>query len=318
LASIYAGLAGLCGAVLLGAPASSAADKLVVGRSDATDFIFSTLDVGEGAGIFAKNGIEIKDVVFGGNRGQQALVSGDLDILLGSGSQLVLMAKGSTAKAVAQMAGPPLSIGIMVRADSPLKIEDLKGKRIGVTTAISLTAWLATELSRVHGWGKDGIVLAPLGSTEGEIAALLSNNVDAIVTSMVAGHKLEQQGRAKVLGNFADVKDYITHVIYANGDLAKNKPDVLRRFLKAWFETVAFMRDNKAEALEISRKTTQLPPRLAEIVYDEQMPMLTTDGHFDPKGIETMKRSFVELGQLTTMPDNKTLYTEEFLPKSGH
>jgi ABC-type nitrate/sulfonate/bicarbonate transport system substrate-binding protein len=158
-------------------------------------------------------------------------------------------------------------------------------------------------------------VLAPLGSTEGEIAALLAKNVDAIVTSMVAGHKLEQQGRAKVLGNFADVKDYITHVIYASGALAKDKPDVLRRFLKAWFETVAFMHANKAETLRISEKTTQLPPRLAEIVYDEQMPMLTTDGRFDPKGIETMKRSFVELGQLDAMPDNKTLYTEEFLPK---
>jgi ABC-type nitrate/sulfonate/bicarbonate transport system substrate-binding protein len=318
LASICAGVAGLCSIVVLGASAASAADKLVVGRSDATDFAFSALDVGTSAGIFAKNGIELQNVVFGGNRGQQALVSGDLDILLGSGSQLVLMAKGSTAKAVAQMAGPPLSIGILVRADSPLKVQDLKGKRIGVTTAISLTAWLATELSRVHGWGKDGVVLAPLGSTEGEIAALLSNNVEAIVTSIVAGHKLEEQGRAKVLANFADVKDYITHVIYANGDLAKNKPDVLRRFLKAWFETIAFMRDNKAKAIEISRKTTQLSPRLAEIVYDELMPMLNTDGHFNPKGIETMKRSFVELGQLDTAPDNKTLYTEEFLPKPSH
>jgi ABC-type nitrate/sulfonate/bicarbonate transport system substrate-binding protein len=293
---------------------AAAADKLVLGRSDATGFDFAIADVGIAAGIFAKNGIEIENVVFGGNRGQQALVSGDVDVLLGSGSQLLLMAKGSTAKAVAQMAGPPLNMGIIVRADSTLKPDDLKGQKIGVSTPVSLTAWLATEFSRVRGWGKDGTTRVALGGTEGEVAALLSKNIDAIVISTESGYKMQEQGRGKVLINFADVKDYLTHVIYAGDKLIHNNPDALRRFLKGWFETVKFMRDNKAEAIRLSRPTTNLSPKLADIVYDEQMSMYSTDGRFDPKAVDTMKRSFIELGQLDKMPDNKTLYTEEFLP----
>jgi hypothetical protein len=43
--------------------------------------------------------------------------------------------------------------------------------------------------------------------------------------------------------------------------------------------------------------------------------MFSTDGHFDSKALAVTERTFSDLSLLDKMPDMKTLYTEEFLPK---
>ncbi len=44
------------------------------------------------------------------------------------------------------------------------------------------------------------------------------------------------------------------------------------------------------------------------------MPMMSRDLRFQPKALEVLASSFVELNILPAEPDMKTLYTEEFLP----
>jgi hypothetical protein len=48
------------------------------------------------------------------------------------------------------------------------------------------------------------------------------------------------------------------------------------------------------------------------------MPMFSDDGHFDPKALAVLQRSFVEMGVLATEPDMSKLYTEQFLPAAAH
>ena len=45
------------------------------------------------------------------------------------------------------------------------------------------------------------------------------------------------------------------------------------------------------------------------------MPMFLDDGHFPPKAMKVLAKSYVTLGILKKEPDPKTLYTEAFLPK---
>jgi hypothetical protein len=49
--------------------------------------------------------------------------------------------------------------------------------------------------------------------------------------------------------------------------------------------------------------------------YDKAMPMMSRDLRFQPRALEVLQRSLVELEILPRAPDMKTLYTEEFLPK---
>jgi hypothetical protein len=58
----------------------------------------------------------------------------------------------------------------------------------------------------------------------------------------------------------------------------------------------------------------KIPPATVARVYDQAIDMITSDGHFDPKGLAVLQRSFVEMKVLPTAPDMATLYTERFLP----
>ena len=63
-----------------------------------------------------------------------------------------------------------------------------------------------------------------------------------------------QQGDGRVLLSFGDLlKDFHVHVIFATDKAIAGKPDLLRQFLAGWFETIAFMRQDKAKTLEIAQ-----------------------------------------------------------------
>jgi hypothetical protein len=89
------------------------------------------------------------------------------------------LAKGVPAIAVAALANEPLSMGLTVGKNSPIKTpDDLKGALISVATGGSLTFWLAHEFSRQRGWGPNGIRTVALGVNPAQVAALKSEVAD--------------------------------------------------------------------------------------------------------------------------------------------
>ena len=302
-------------AVALSAPAS-AADKMRVGKAVAEAFSFVPPDVGMRNGIFQKNNTELELIAFAGDaRMQQAAAADSIDILLGSGPAMAFIAKGAPIKGVAAMAGPPLLLAIVVRPDGPKTVADLKGKTISVSTAGSLTYWLVSETSRRQGWGPSGINIAPMGAMPGQIAALKRGDIDGTIMDIGNAFDLQKRGEARVLVRFTDIKDFHIHVIFATEKAIATKPEVVRNFLKGWFETIAFMRANKAETVKVAMQVTEKDQDISNRVYDELMPMFSDTGKFDQAALATLSKSYVELKILPSEPDMSKLYTEAFLPK---
>jgi NitT/TauT family transport system substrate-binding protein len=303
-------------ALALAAPAG-AAETLRVGKAVPEAFSFVPLDIGIKKGFFQKYGVEAQSIAFAGDaKLQQAMASDSIDVALGSGPAMAFIAKGSPIKAIAAMAGPPLLLTLLVRNDDTVKtVADLKGKRVSVSTVGSLTYWLVSETSRQQGFGPKGIVITPMGATQPQIAALERKEIDGMVTDISTALTLERSGKFRILMRFGDlVKDFHIHVIFAtNKDIAQ-KPDALRGFLKGWFETIAFMRANKAESVDIAKAVIGKDADITARTYDALMPMFSDDGRFDPKALATLAGSFVELGVLPEKPDMSKLYTEQFLP----
>ena len=302
-------------AFILMLASSEAAELLRVGKAVPEAFSFVPLDVGMRKGIFAKNGIEIQSVAFTGDaRMQQAMASDSLDIGLGSGPALAFIVKGAPIKAVAAMAGPPLLLAIVVRPDGPKSVADLKGKKISVSTAGSLTYWLVSETSRRQGWGPKGIGIEPMGAMPGQIAAMKRGDIDGAIMDIGNAFALEKRGEGRILLRFTDLKDFHIHVIFATDRLIASRPELVRGFLKGWFETIAFMRAYKAETVAIAREVTNKDEDITSRSYDELMPMFSDDGRFNPAALATLAKSFVELQLLPAQPDPARLYTEAFLP----
>ncbi len=309
-----------CALVTFGGGQASALDKLRVGKAIALPFDFVPLDVGMEKGFFKNHGLEIEEIGFAGSaKLQQALAADAIDLGLGSGPELLFVAKGNTDLGVAAFAGP-MGLMLIVRPDAGINTPaDLKGKKIAVSTVGGLTDWAVHEASRQQGWGADGIQVTPLGSDEAQVAALRTKDIDGMAIDVAGAYRLEKEGAAKILLHFSTVApDFINHITYATNKLIEQHPDQIRAFLAGWFETIAWMRQNKAESVKIAMPVMHQSEEIAGRAYDEIMPSFSDTGKFDPKGLAVLARSFVQTNQLPSEPDMSKLYTEKFLPSTKH
>jgi sulfonate transport system substrate-binding protein len=311
---------GIAAALLL-VPLSGAgaAEKLHVGKAIQNSFTFGLLDVGIASGVFKKNGLEIEPVTFSGAaKLQQALTSNDIDFGLSTGQDLGFIVKGLPAMTVAAVTNAPYESVMLVGPDSPIKtVADLKGKKVAVSNIRGYPSWLTIELSKHEGWGPDGMTLIASGSQPASVALLKTKQVDAWAGDIGTSIDLEEAHEGRILIDLGEVvPPFMNTALYATNVMIKNRPDLVRTFVKAWFENIAWARDHRKETVAFLVPVLNLKPNTVDQVYAKLMPTQSTDGKFDPKAMATMRRAVVELGILDTEPDLSKLYTEEFLPKS--
>ncbi len=312
------GIAAAAFVIACGSPAW-AAEILHVGKAAQEASPLLPVDVGVQTGIFAKHGLEVEVANFsGGGKLHQAMEAGSIDIGAGAGPELALIAKGAQEIAICNAFPPVTFIGIAVPEDSTARsIDDLKGKKIGVSSAGSLTNWLALELARKKGWGLGGVEVVAIGNGAASIVAAFRTyavDADIAATSIIFNMEANKEGRllfpaSQYEGNLG------AGMIFAMKNLVATNPDAIRRFLAAWFETVDYMRAHKAETVDIESGVTGFPSAVQAKEYDLTIGSFSKTGKFDADSLANLERSFTDLNLVTTLPDIAKLYTERFLPK---
>ncbi len=304
---------------LLFAATASAATTLTVGKAAPNADPIIPVDVGQKLGIFQKHGLDLKIIDFtGGSKMATAMAAGSIDIGDGAGTEMALVAKGVPMIAICETAGPIPFIGIGVPYDSPIHaIGELKDKKIGYSSAGSLTDWLIRELERKQGWGPAGVTGVAIGNGASNIiSAFRAHLIDAdvAVTSLFLSMEEKKTGRllfpvTRYEGNLA------SGTLYASNQIVKSNPDAVRAFVAGWIETVDYIRAHKNQVVKIESAVTGFPESVMAKDYDLTIGMFTKACRFDAESLATLKRSFADLKLLPGAPDMTKLYTEEFLPK---
>ena len=306
-------------ALSLPAPAR-AADKLRVGKSVQQVFGYVPLDIGIKYGQFAKQGLDVEAIVFtGGTRLTQAITAGAVDFGLSGGSEMAFIAKGAPELAVASITASPSFMGIDVGANSTARgLDDLKGKKIGITSQGTLTSWLVDELNRVKGWsGADKAVsIAIGGDPAAEVAAFKTGQIDANIASPANGYELQDLHAGRSLVDVSTyVKELQLFVIFASTAIVQQNPDAVRKFLAGWFDAVRYMRTHKTETAQVTTDATGYPLDVSLRIYDMLMSKFSTDGKFSPAGLTKLFASFSDLNLVDKSVDTSKLYTDRFLSK---
>jgi NitT/TauT family transport system substrate-binding protein len=296
---------------------SQADEKVRVGTPEATGFSFSVPDVGNAVGIFKKYGLDVERIDFaGGAKMHQAMDAGALDAISGTGSDILFLTKGAPEKGVAAYANDLAALSLVINAEdsSIRKIEDLKGKTIGVSTTGSFTSWVAKTILGQHGIEPNDFKLAYLGTMNGIVAGLLTKNVDGIIGPTSRSLQLQQEGKVKVLANAGkEITNFIANIVYASDTMMSQHPETLKKFLAAYFETIRYMKAHKAQTVKITQKVTRLPDDIAAQGYDLEMPTFFTDGHFDRKKLAAVQQSLVDLKLIEKAVPDDSIITEKFL-----
>lgn len=302
---------------LLALPGPAAAEVFHAGTPAGRAFAFLPLRIGVYEGFFAKNGIDIQVTDFGGGaKLQQAMVAGGIDLAVSAGTDMAFIAKGAPEKAVAA-AGNGTSLGIVVPYASSAKTPSgLKGKKIGVTTPGSFTEWLLKGFMRQHGWGPQDVKIVYVGNITNEIALLTANRIGGVVAPAALGYQLGLSKHARLLVPHFDIgSHFLGQALYASERIIHAHPDVVRNFVKSWFETIAWMRTHKKETVKVTQPFQHFAPSVVSKEYDNDMKLFTTNGKFDRIAVKSLGQTFIQMKLLKHLPDMPKLYTEAFLPK---
>ncbi len=228
------------------APDSALADDLVrVAVPQRGGWETGVPDLGEHAGLFAKHGIKL-EVLYtsGGGETMQALISGSVDIAIAIGTTAIMAAyaKGAPARPVATSVTGPSDIFWYVKADSPIRsLKDAGGKTMAFS-AIGSSSNLATlKLISLSG----APIKAVAGGTPLPVyTQVMSGQIDIGWSTPPYGLDELRDGKIRIVARYTDIPEYrdmSARLHVGNLNFITGKPDVLKRFLAAYSDTLDWM-----------------------------------------------------------------------------
>jgi NitT/TauT family transport system substrate-binding protein len=200
---------------------------------------------GQMNGFFKKDGIDI-DVTYtsGGSDTIQVVATRGVDIAVATGTTAAIgaYAHGAPIRIISAENTGQNDIYWYVKASSPIKsFADLNGKSVGYTRPGS-SSFIAGHLMATN------YKVNPVFVSSGEMPAtrtmVMSGQLDVGWAVPPTNFDLLKQGQIRIIGRGADIpqlRTQTTRVNIANADFIKEKPALVARFLKIYFETVDWM-----------------------------------------------------------------------------
>ena len=166
------------------------------------------------------------------------------------------------------------------------RLEDLKGKTLGVTRFGSITDNLTRILLRKHGL-EGNVNVRQMGGTMEVAAAFQNRQIAGAVTGELRGPSLTVP---KILVNMVDMGiPYSMNMLAVSRDTLKRSPETVEGIVRAYAEGVAFMNQNKERALKIIAKYGHLrDPKQIEDHYRDSVTYLDRIPLAQPEAVQTI------------------------------
>jgi NitT/TauT family transport system substrate-binding protein len=224
--------------VLLTVAAGLHADPLRIGYNQWAGF--APVFVAAEKGLFTAEGIEVDLRVFPGPADSiPALVAGHLDLSLTTPDALIPLNDGGVSVLTVMVLDASHGGDGIIAKDSINNIEDLRGKRIGVTEGEvnHLLLMLALEQAGLSG---DDIRIANMNADDAG-AAFIGGQLDAAVTWEPWLSNSVSQGAGKVLFTSADAPDMLIDVVAVTPETLAAREQDIAAFVRAVDKALAMM-----------------------------------------------------------------------------
>jgi NitT/TauT family transport system substrate-binding protein len=220
------------------------------------------------------------------------------------GSFFAALDKGEKLRAIYDIYPQNVFNVVSLKGSNITKPADLKGKKIGVYSLSSGTRQNLLVLLQQVGLKESDVTIVVTGLLN--FAPLIQGQVDATAatdTGLLVG---KQRGLGEV--NVIDVRDHLnvsSDFFVVTEDTYQTKKDVLKRFLKAYRDSAAWMIKNPDEAAELAVKRAIDGKNVAinrEIIRLRNASSISplTDakglGHFDMTSLQKAADTYKKLG----------------------
>lgn len=246
-----------------------------------------------------------------------AFVAKEIDFADMNTTQAIISAsKGAPFKIVASMfrtKGPFYLIG----NPSISKIEDLKGKRVGVGQFGTGMEVYVRVILKKHGLDPDkDVTLIANGTHQQAYASLESGQVDATIIHQPFVVMAEEKGIGKLLARGWDyLPTFHTGVLVASDDLIKNHPDIVRKLIETYFKANEYAKNHIDELLDFGTNYLKVDRDILKKALESELVIWENKPQLDFKALDDTQNIQIELGFQDRKYDLEKIIDTRFLPK---
>ena len=236
--------------IFLPGPAAAERVRTVVPRATLN---YLSIPVAETKGFFRDQGLENETIVIPGSTAIAALVSGNVDYSGAGGTGMRAALRGAPIKAV--MFQTEKVTWYLLAAPEIQKISDLRGKRVAVGTIGDTQDALITMMVEREGISSREItrIAMPSRNTATTLLSLKTGAFSAAVVNADESLLGEKEG-LRTLGFIGDLFPYPFQGFVAADKMIAERPNDVKRWLRAMARSLMFIRDRPEEAADIALK----------------------------------------------------------------
>jgi len=276
-------LRALVALLIVSSPAHAEKLRLSVSSVDSS---FLTVAVADKRGFFKEQGLEVEVIRMAAPISITALANGDIDYTMIFASVIRGAMRGMPIKVTASFLDG--STHALIARPEFKSVKDLRGKTLGVSTVGATSDLTARMMIRHFGVDPDKeMKIVALGSDRARFAALKEGIVDIAVISPPADAEGKKIGM-NVLARAYELFNFPFVGLGANVKKLKERPDEVKRMLKALTRANRYIRENREGAIQTLAEWSKSTKEAAAASYDGTYKVFNLDGSIPEDGLRLM------------------------------
>ncbi|MGH7875615.1 MAG: ABC transporter substrate-binding protein [Candidatus Binatia bacterium] len=235
-------------------------------------------------GFFREEGLEAELIFTNAIQSVQAVIAGSVDFGTATGSGISAAVNGADVRVVFGLTDKPSFD--MVALPSITSIQQLRGKKVGISAPGSLTEILARQILIANKVPADQVTLLPLGTSNVTYLALKAGTIDATLVQIPQNFLAADEGFHKLAAG-ADVYRALQGGLTTSKATINERPELVTKMIRATQRALRLIRNDRKYSIEFIKgpflELGKDRDRFAERIYDAAVQIYLQSGVVDEK-----------------------------------
>jgi ABC-type nitrate/sulfonate/bicarbonate transport system substrate-binding protein len=235
-------------------------------------------------GLFREEGLEPELIFIKAAQTIPAMLAGGIDFGTATGTAVAAAVSGVDVRVVFALTDKPSFD--LIAAPSITSVQQLRGKKLGITAYGALAEILARQILIAHKVPADQVTFLPLGTSDVTYLALKAGTIDGTMLQIPQTILAQDDGFRK-LASGADVYRAVQGGLTTTKATVSDRPELVTKMIRATQRSLRLIRADKKFALEFIRgpylDLGKDRDRFAEQIYDAALQYYLQSGTVDEK-----------------------------------
>jgi len=257
---------------------------------------FLPLALAEKKGFFREDGLQGEVIRINPTVALAALVSGELDYWTVIGNSVAAAMQGVPLRVLACYV--PGSPSALIARPEFKSVQELRGKAIGLNTSGGALESIGRLIFKYFGLDPDKeIKFLPLGTNERRFSAMKQGLTAGTLGSPPLDFLGKKMGFV-VLARAHELFSYPTSGIVASVKKIKEKPEEVKRVIKAGIKANRYIRQNRESTIQLMIEWSKTDKEMATAGYESVLRLFNDDGSVPEKGLLLVIEELKKLGKV--------------------